>query len=90
MHCDEAILQTSPSQEMEDDEDLDHHPWNEDKDFFLGTPDAENMKEAISKFLDGMEEHEHSCFEELHRLLGDLPVPVQKKDSSMTRAAALE
>ena len=34
------------------DEDLDPHPCEEDEEFFKSMPDAEEMEEAISKFLD--------------------------------------
>jgi hypothetical protein len=81
------MLQTPPNQGNGEDEDPDPSPCDEDEDFFQGSPDAEDMEEAISKFLEGMEEHELSGFDDLYRLLGGLPKPVQKKDSSMTHAA---
>ncbi len=58
------------------------------KIFFGGRPDAEDMEEAIRKFLDGLEEHECRGFDQLHRLLGDLPMPVQMIDSCMTHTTA--
>ena len=36
------------------------------------------MEEAISKFMEGMEQQEHTGFNALHKLLQGLPVPVQK------------
>ncbi len=36
------------------DEDLDPHPCEEDEEFFKSRPNAEEMEDAISKFLDAM------------------------------------
>jgi hypothetical protein len=85
-----AMLQTPPSQEMANDEDLDSRTCNEDEECFQARSEAEDMKEAISKCLDEIEEHDRCGFEIMHRFLAVLPVPVQKKDSRMTHDAALE
>ena len=47
------------------------------------------MEEAVSKFMEGMEQQEHTGYNALHKLLQGLPVPVQKDASSMTQAEAL-
>ena len=57
------------------DEDQDPHPCEEDEEFFKSRPDAEEMEEAISKFLDGMPAVELKRYEQLHRHLVWLPVP---------------
>ncbi len=61
----------------------DDNTCTEDEEFFQGRPDADDMEEAISKFLDGMEGQEHSGFKDLHRFLGRLPLPVAKEDRAM-------
>ncbi len=43
------------------------------------------MEEAINKFMEGMEQQEHTGYNALHKLLQGLPVPVQKDASSMTQ-----
>ena len=58
-------------------------PCPEDEEFFDTRPDAEDMEEAISKFMEGMKQQEHTGYNALHKLLQGLPVPVQKKASSM-------
>ena len=50
-------------------------PCLEDEEFFDALPDAAAMEKAIGKFMDCMEEQEHSGFKDLHRLLARLPVP---------------
>ena len=55
----------------------------EDLEFFYSRPDTEDMEEAISKFMEGMEQQEHTGYNSLHKPLQSLPVPVQKKASSM-------
>jgi hypothetical protein len=62
----------------------------EDEEFFQGRPDADNMEEAITKFLDGMEGQERSAFKDLHRFLGCLPLPVVKGDCGMSHSETLE
>jgi hypothetical protein len=66
-------------------------PCREDVNVFLGRPEAEDMGEAISKFLDGMEGQERSGFKDLHRFPGRLPCPdVEKVARSMSHSQALE
>jgi hypothetical protein len=77
-------------QDNGEDEDENHHPCLEDEDCFGGRPDPEETEEAIGKLLDGFEEHEGRGFDQLQRLLGDLPVPVQKEDGCMSHKTALE
>ncbi len=48
------------------------------------------MEEAIGLFMDGLEAQEHSGFNDLHSLLGRLPVPTVKADQAMTHKDALE
>ncbi len=48
------------------------------------------MEEAISKFTDGLEAHERSSFDGIHRLIQRLPLPVTKDIRSMTHAQAIE
>ena len=72
------------------DEDLDPHPCEEDEEFFKSRPDAEEMEEAISKFLDGMPAVESKRYEQLHRHLARLPVPERKEISSMKHTEAVE
>ncbi len=45
-----------------DDDEGDDNPCMEDEEFFQGRPDADDMEEAITKFLDGMEGQERSGF----------------------------
>jgi hypothetical protein len=73
---------------MDDDEGGDN-PCIEDKEFFQGRPDADDMEEAITKFLDGQE---RSGFKDRHRFLGSLslPLPIVKGDSGMSHSEALE
>jgi hypothetical protein len=68
-----------------DDDERDDNPCIEDEEFFQGRPDADDMEEAITKFLDGMEGQERSGFKDLHRFLGRLPLPVAKRDHAMRR-----
>jgi hypothetical protein len=48
------------------------------------------MEEAISKFVEGLEAQERSGFDDIHRLLKGLPVPVTKAIRVMTHAQAIE
>jgi hypothetical protein len=73
-----------------DDDEGDDTPCTEDKEFFQGRPNADDMEEAITKFLDGMEGQERSGFKDLHRFLGCLPLPVAKGDRAMLHSEALE
>ena len=60
------------------DEDLDPDPCKEDEEFFKSRPNAEEMEQAISEFLDGMPAVEFKRYEQLHRHLARLPVPEKK------------
>ena len=60
------------------DEDQDPHPCEEDEEFFKSRPNAEEMEDAISKFLDAMPTVESKRYEQLHRHLARLPVPESK------------
>ena len=53
-------------------EDGDPHPCAEDEEFFESRPDAEDMEEAISKFMEGMEREECTGYNALHKLLQTL------------------
>ena len=48
------------------------------------------MEEAISRFMDGLEAQERGGFNDLHGLLGRLPVPTVKPGQAMTHKDALE
>ncbi len=58
--------------ESELDEDLDPHPCEEDEEFFKSRPNAEEMEQAISKFLDAMPAVESDHFQQLPRHLARL------------------
>jgi hypothetical protein len=74
-----------------DDDEGGDNPCSEDEEFFQGRPGAEDMKEAITKFLDGLEGQERSGFKDLHRFLGRLPCPdVEKVGRSMSHSEAVE
>ena len=57
---------------------------------FFARPDAATMEEAITLFMDGMEAQERCGFNDLHCLLGRLPVPTVKATQAMTHKDALE
>jgi hypothetical protein len=67
-------------------EERDLRPCPEDEEFFESRPDAVDMEEAISKFMEGIEREECTGYNALHKLLQTLPVP-EEKDSE--RALAL-
>ena len=48
------------------------------------------MEEAIDKFMNGLEGQERGGFEEMHRFLATLPVPVRKEVIGMPHTAAIE
>ncbi len=48
------------------------------------------MEEAISKFVEGLESQERSGFDDIHRLVKGLPLPVTKAIRLMTHAQAIE
>ena len=79
-----------PAQESVLDEDLDRDPCEEDEDFFESRPNAEEMEQAIGKFLDGMPVVESNGYEQLHRHLARLPVPEKKIISAISHTEAVE
>ena len=87
-HRDAARQATAPDHASR--EEGDSSPCAEDEEFFDARPDAEDMEEAIGKFMEGMEQQECSGFDTLHKLLQGLPVPVHKNACSMTQADALK
>ncbi len=66
------------------------HPCKEDEEFFKAKPNAEEMEEASSKFLDAMPALETDGFQHLHRQLAWLPLPNQKVVSSMGHYEAVD
>ena len=83
-HRDDAMQAPAPAQPTCEEGDL--RPCREDEAFFESRPDAADMEEAISKFMEGMEREECTGYNALHKLLQTLPVP-EEKDSE--RALAL-
>ncbi len=69
------------SEEQHDDRDADPCP-PEDEECF-DAPVAASMEEAISKF--GSEAQERSGFDDIHRLLKRLPVPVWPRNKGNPR-----
>ena len=53
------------------DEDMDPNPCEEDEEYFMSRPNAEEMEQAIGKFLDGMPALEsnilQSCLSQVNR-----------------------
>jgi hypothetical protein len=62
-----------------EDDEGDDNPCTVDEEVFQGRPDADDMEEAITKFLDGMEGQEHSGFKDLHIFLGCLHCPLRRE-----------
>ena len=79
-----------PAQESVLDEDQDRNPCQEDEEFFESLPNAEEMEQAIGKFLDGMPAVESKGYEQLHRHLARLPVPEKKIISAISHTEAVE
>ena len=79
-----------PAQESVLDEDQDSDPCQEDEEFFESRPNAEEMEQAIGKFLDGMPAVESKGYEQLHRHLARLPVPEKKIISAISHTEAVE
>jgi hypothetical protein len=48
------------------------------------------MEDSISQFMDGLEAQERDGFNDLHSLLGHLPVPTAKASQAMTHKDVLE
>jgi hypothetical protein len=78
-----------PFESEQEHEEGDPAPCPEDEEVFV-RPDAAGMEEAIGKFMDGMEGHERSGFQEMHRFLAKLPVPATKGSRGMTHAEAID
>ncbi len=53
-------------------------PAERTNSFFLGRPDPDYIKEAVTNFFYGMEVQERSGFKHRDRFLGHLPLPVAK------------
>ncbi len=71
------------------DQDNDRGDPCQEDDKFFDRQDAATMEEAISLFMDGMEAQERGGFNDLHCLLGRLPVPTVKAGQAMTHKDAL-
>ncbi len=87
--CDANMLVPDAQQPPADQDNNRGDPCQED-DEFLDRPDAATMEEAISWFMDGLEAQERGDFNDLHSLLGRLPVPTVKAGQAMTHKDALE
>ncbi len=86
----DANMPVPDAQHPPADQDIDRgDPCPEDEEFF-DRPDAVTMEETISRFMDGMEAQEHGGFNDLHGLLGCLPVATVKPSQAMAHKAALE
>jgi hypothetical protein len=70
------------SEQQHDEKGPDPYPPKDEECF--DAPDAASMEEAISKFVEGLESQERSGFDDIHRLLKGLPVPVTKAIRLMT------
>ena len=70
--------------------DAQQPPADQNNDRDNGDPCPPPMEEAISRFMDGMEAQEHGGFNDLHGLLGRLPVPTAKAGPGITHKDALE
>ncbi len=71
------------------DEEGNPNPCPEDEEFHK-VPDADSVEEVIGKFMEGLEGQVRAGFNQIHRLLQRLPVPVQKDICHMTHAEAIE
>ncbi len=90
MHCDAALRKVVQppiiSEQQYDQRDPDPCPLGDNE--FFETLDADSMEETISKFMDGLEAQERSGFDDIHRLIQCLPLPVTKAIRSMTHVQA--
>ncbi len=86
----EVVQPPLSSEQQHDERDPDPCP-PEDEECFEAQ-DADSMEVAISKFVDGLEsqELERSGFDDIHRLIQCLPVPVTKEILIITYAQAIE
>ena len=69
-HRDDAMQAPAPAHTS--CEDGDPRPCAEDEEFFESRPDAADMDEAVSKFMEGMEREECTGYNALHKLLQTL------------------
>ncbi len=84
----DAQMEEGPedTQPSSDPEGGDASRYPEDDEFFYAL-DAKSQEEAINRFMEGLEQQEHSGFAQIHRLLSSYssrPVPVQKTTCCMT------
>ena len=86
----DANMQVPDAQQPAQDNDRDHRDPCPEDDQDFDRPDAATMEEAISRFMDGMEAQERGGFNDLHGLLGRLPVPTAKAGPGITHKDALE
>jgi hypothetical protein len=82
------FLQVPDFSSKHDDRDPDPSPPEDDELF--DASDAESMEETINKFVDGLESQDRSGFDDIHRLIKYLPVPVTKAIRQMTHDQAIE
>ena len=75
----------SDTEQEQEQEQRDPDVPPEDEELFE-TPDAYAMEEAISKFLDGLEQQERRGFTEIQTYLQRLPVPGSAEIRKMTHA----
>ncbi len=75
------------SEDQHDDGDADPCP-PEDEECFDAL-DAASMEEASSKFVEGLEAQERSEFDDIHRLLKGLHVPLTQSIRVMVHAQAI-
>ena len=69
-HRDDAMQAPAPAHTS--CKDGDPRPCAEDEEIFESRPDNEDMEEAISKFMEGMEREECTGYNALHKLLQTL------------------
>jgi hypothetical protein len=74
---------TGISSEQQHDE-RDPDPYSPEDEECFDALDAASMEEAVSKFVEGLESQERSGFDDIHRLLKGLPVPVTTAVRLMT------
>ncbi len=89
----DANILVPDAQQQPADQDNDRgdnrDPCLEDGEYF-DRQDAATMEEAINLFMDGMEAQERGGFNDLHCLLGGLPVPTSKASQALTHKNTLE
>jgi hypothetical protein len=93
MLCDANMLvpdAQQPPADQDNDRGDNGDPCPEDEEYFDRPGAATSEDDAISLFTDGMEAQERCGFNDLHGLLGRLPVPIVKAGQAMTHKDALE